>query len=173
MAEHYVGEIRMFAGDYAPSEWALCDGRSLPIDQFDALFTLIGVIYGGDGQRSFNLPDLRGRVAVHRGQGPGIGRKYVLGEKAGTEVVWIDEQTMAPHRHAFQASKGAAGSGNPENAVIGSPPTVKLFKREAPETKLPPAMVRAVGGGQPHANRMPYLAVSYIIALNGLFPPRG
>lgn len=173
MAEHYVGEIRLFAGDFAPREWALCDGRSMPIDQFEVLFNLIGTIYGGDGQRNFNLPDLQGRVPVHRGQGPGIGRKYALGEKAGAELVWLNEEGMPAHTHAFQASKGAGGGSSPENAVIGSPAAVKLFKREEPETKLPPAMVGTVGGGQPHGNRMPFLAVTYIIALNGIWPPRG
>jgi microcystin-dependent protein len=174
MAEEYLGEIRLFAGDYAPYGWAICNGQALPIPQHEPLFTLIGTTYGGDGQQTFNLPDLRGRVPVHQGQGPGIGQKYALGQKAGMEFVPLNPQELAVHQHAFQASKGPATSPNPQGNVIGSPPALTLFKgRERPESKMPPSMVKTAGGGQPHANRMPYVTITYIISLQGVFPPRG
>lgn len=173
MADNFVGEIRMFAGDFAPRDWAFCDGRAVPVSQFDVLFSLIGTTYGGDGQQSFNLPDLRGRVPVHRGQGPGISQNYALGQKFGVEAAFVNEQQMPAHKHAFQASKGGGNNPNPEGNMLGSPSAVTLFKsRTTPETKLPSEMVGTVGGGQPHANRMPYLALTYIIALNGIYPPR-
>ncbi len=162
----------MFGGDYAPRGWAFCNGASLPTGQFELLFNLIQNTYGGDGRETFNLPDLRGRVAVHRGQAPGM-QKYAVGERLGAEVVTLSEAQMPVHTHQFQASLGAGTTPNPINQVIGSPPAVTLFKaREAPETKMPPAMVRSFGGSQPHPNRMPYLAISYIIALDGLYPSK-
>ncbi len=164
----------MFGGAFAPEGWAICRGQILPISQFEALFTLIGNTYGGDGSTNFGLPDMQGRAPVHRGQGPGITQNYPLGLKAGAEAVALTPQEMPLHRHAFQASKGAGGSANPENNVIGSAPAVTIFKsREAPESKLPASMVPTVGGGQPHANRMPYVTITFIISLEGDFPPHG
>ena len=162
----------MFGGDFAPRGWAFCNGGSLLIQQFELLFNLILTTYGGDGTNTFNLPDLRGRVAAHRGQAPGM-QRYQNGERLGAETVTLSQAQMPAHTHAFQASKGAGTTDSPVNQVIGSPPAVRLFKaREAPESRLPPAMVRSFGGSQPHANRMPYLAISYIIALDGIFPSK-
>ena len=162
----------MFGGAYAPEGWAICRGQTVPISQFEALFNLIGTTYGGDGNTNFGLPDMQGRAPVHRGQGPGITQNYTLGLKAGAETVALKPQELPVHKHAFQASKGPGGSANPENAVIGSPPAVTLFKsREAPESKLPASMVPTVGGGQPHENRMPYQTITFIISLEGEYPP--
>ena len=162
----------MFGGDYAPHGWAICNGQALPISQHQPLFGLIGTTYGGDGHQTFNLPDLQGRAPVHRGEGPGMSQKYALGQKAGAEFVSLNPQELAVHQHAFQASKGPATSPNPQGNVIGSPPALTLFKgREAPESKLPPSMVITAGAGLPHANRMPYVTITYIISLNGIIPP--
>ncbi len=170
MAQPYVGEIRMFGGTFAPAGWAFADGRTLPISEYDLLFNLIGTTYGGDGQQSFQLPDLRGRVALHQGQGPGLTQNYVVGEVGGAEEVTVSLQQLPQHGHAFLASTGPGASPNPAGSVIGSPPAVTLFKREVPEKNLAPTMVLPVGGSQPHENRMPYLTITYIIALQGIYP---
>jgi len=173
MVDAYIGEIRMFGGTFAPQGWAICDGKELPIEQFVALFTLINTTYGGDGTQTFMLPDLQGRAPLHRGKGPGISQDYKLGQKHGAETVTLSPQQLPVHQHVLQVSKGEGTSPNPENAVIGARSSgVPIFKgREAPETKMPATMVSAVGGGQPHPNRMPYLAITFIIALDGIFPP--
>lgn len=170
MAEPYIGEIRMFAGTFNPAGWIFCDGRLLPIDQFDTLFNLIGTTYGGDGQSTFAVPDLRGRVPVHMGQGPGITQNYSIGEVGGVEEVTLTSQQIPLHNHAMMASTGPGGSPNPAGNVIGSPPAVKLFEREAPELKLAASMVLPVGSSQPHENRMPFLTITYIVAYSGIYP---
>jgi microcystin-dependent protein len=166
----YVGEIRMFGGTFNPAGWAFCKGQLLPIDQFDTLFNLIGTTYGGDGQSTFGLPDLQGRVPVHNGQGPGISQNYVIGEQGGVEEVTLTTQQIPKHNHAMLASTGPGGSSNPAGNVIGSPPAVSLFKREKPTKALAASAVLPVGGSQPHENRMPYLTVTYIISLFGIYP---
>jgi microcystin-dependent protein len=170
MAQPYIGEIRMFGGNFAPVGWQFADGRLLPIDEYDTLFNLIGTTYGGDGQQTFGLPDLQGRVPVHTGKGPGLTQNYVVGEKGGAEEVTLTGQQLPQHGHAFMASTGPGSSPNPAGNVIGSPPAVTLFKREVPERAMAPKMVLPVGGSQPHENRMPYLTITYIIALQGIYP---
>jgi microcystin-dependent protein len=171
MAQPFVGEIRMFGGSFAPVGWEMCWGQLLPISEYETLFNLIGTTYGGDGQETFGLPDLQGRVPVHMGKGPAISQTYTIGERAGTEEVTLTQQQMPAHNHAMLASTGGGSSPNPEGNVLGSPPAVTLFLRENPETNLPASMVQSVGGSQPHENRMPFLAVTYIISLFGIFPP--
>ena len=170
MAQPYIGEIRMFGGTFIPAGWTFCDGRLLPISEYETFFNLIGTTYGGDGQETFAVPDLQGRVPVHMGQGPGITQNYVIGELAGVEEVTLNEAQLPRHSHAMLASTGPGGSANPEGNVIGSPPAVTIFKRETPEKAMAASMVLPVGGSQPHENRMPYLTITYIISLFGLYP---
>lgn len=171
MAQPYVGEIRMFAGTFNPAGWAFCKGQLLPIDQYDTLFNLIGTTYGGDGQSTFGVPDLQGRVPIHNGQGPGISQNYIIGEEGGVEEVTLSTQQLPKHQHGMLASTGPGGSKSPEGNVIGSPPVVNLFvAEEVPAKAMAPSMVAPVGGSQPHENRMPYLTVTYIISLFGIYP---
>jgi len=168
----YLGEIRMFGGTFAPQRWAICSGQTLPISEHESLFNLIGITYGGDGQETFKLPDLQGRVPVHRGRSPGVEQNYVIGEKAGVETVVLNTRQLPEHTHQLQASQGAGTSPNPERNVIGSAPAVTVFKREKPDRNLPTETLAAVGGGQPHPNRMPFVTLTYIICLDGMVPPR-
>jgi len=160
----------MFAGNFNPAGWALCMGQPLPISQYEELHTLIGTTYGGDGVETFNLPDLQGRVPVHMGLGPGLSQTYQIGEAAGVEEVTLSTQQIPAHTHAMLASAGPGGSADPEGNVLGSPPAVTIFRREAPERQLAASMVLPVGGSQPHENRMPFMTVSYIICLFGIYP---
>lgn len=166
----YLGEIRMFAGTFAPVGWALCDGRTLPIAENDALFALIGTTYGGDGDTTFNLPDLRGRAPVHAGQGPGLSQSYQIGEQFGVEEVTLTTQQIPAHGHALQARAAGGTSDTPAGNVLASPPTASLYVRSTPDVTLSPAAVGPIGGSQPHDNRMPYLTINFIISLLGEFP---
>ena len=160
----------MFGGTFNPVGWTFCDGRLLAISEFETLFQLIGTTYGGDGEQTFGVPDLQGRVPVHMGQGPGITQNYVIGERGGVEEVTLNEQQIPVHNHAMLASTGPGGSPNPEGNVIGSPPAVTMFLRGKPTKAMAASMVLPVGGSQPHENRMPYLTITYIISLFGIFP---
>ena len=160
----------MFAGNFAPAGWRLCQGQQLPISEYETLFNLIGTTYGGDGQTTFNLPDLQGRVPVHQGQGPGLTQNYVMGEKAGVETVILTSQHLPVHNHALLASTAGGSSADPQGNVIGSPPAIDAFIRETPATEMAFAMVQPAGGSQPHENRMPYLVLNYIISLFGIYP---
>lgn len=159
----------MFGGTFAPAGWTFCDGRLLPISEYETFFNLIGTTYGGDGQETFAVPDLRGRVAIGMGQGPGL-QQYTIGEQGGVEEVTLNREQIPRHNHAFLASTGPGGSSNPQGNVVGSPPAVSLFKREKPTKALAPSAVLPVGGSQPHENRMPYLTITYIISLFGIYP---
>jgi microcystin-dependent protein len=159
----------MFGGNFAPAGWALCDGRLLPISENDVLFQLIGTTYGGDGQSTFGLPDLRGRLPMHSGQGSGL-QNYTLGEMAGIESTTLTVQQTPVHNHAFLASQSGGSSGNPENNTISSPPTLTMFIVDNPVTPLSNESVLPVGGSQPHENLMPYLALTFIISLFGVYP---
>jgi microcystin-dependent protein len=166
----YVGEIRLFAGNFGPNGWMTCQGQQLPISEYDTLFTLIGTTYGGDGQETFNLPDLQGRVPVHMGQGPGIAQAYQLGDKAGVETVTLNTQQIPGHNHSFFASTAGGSDASPENALLASPPSVTMFLSSTPTQTLAPASVLSSGGSQPHDNLMPVVALQYIISLFGVFP---
>ena len=171
MAEPYVGEIRMFGGNFAPNSWMFCDGSILPISENDALFALIGTTYGGDGQNTFALPDLRGRVPVHQGQGPGLS-SYSIGQNGGVESVTIIPNQMPAHTHTPQASN-TGGSDNPANNFWANTATGKPYSAAPPAVQMNAATIPGtVGGSQPHENMIPFLCVSYIISLFGIFPPR-
>lgn len=169
MANPYIGEIRIFAGNFAPLGWMPCDGRPLPIAENDALFVLIGTTYGGDGQETFNLPDLRGRVPVNAGSGAGTA--YVIGQAGGVESVTLTTQQIPAHTHPLLVSTAAGQQTAPAGDVVGSNPTVQLFRPGAATAPFDASAVGPVGGSQPHENMQPYIAITYIISLFGIFPP--
>ena len=173
MADPFIGEIKIVGFDFAPQGWALCDGAELDINQNAALFSILGTTYGGDGTTKFKLPDIRGRIPVHAGTGADF-VSYNLGQKVGTETVALTVETMPMHNHALLASS-AATSKSPANSA----PAMATANRYATPTTTGndntvanPNALASVGGGKAHENRMPYLALLYIIALEGVFPVR-
>lgn len=172
MSQPYVGEIRMFGGSFAPAGWMFCSGQLLPISENETLFNLIGTMYGGDGQSTFQLPDLQGRVPIHQGTGPGLGT-YTQGEKSGVESVTLTLQTMGPHNHPMIATNSAAQL-SPANATMatatGSQGGLRTYSAAAPNTTLNPTSINMTGGSQPHDNIQQTLCVSFIISLFGIFP---
>jgi microcystin-dependent protein len=169
MSSPYVGEIRMFAGSFNPSGWAMCNGALQPISQFDVLFNLIGTTYGGDGQSTFALPDLQGRIPVHQGTGP-TGTPYVIGEKAGVETVTLNTSQIPIHNHAFIASQDSGTTGTPTGEVLAQSIQVKLYSQFAAVNAMNSAAISNDGGSQPHDNLMPSLVITFIISLFGIFP---
>jgi len=161
---HYVGEIRMFAGNYAPSGWAFCDGQILPISENETLFQLIGTTYGGDGENTFALPDLRGRIPIHQGNG------FILAETGGAEEITLTVNQIPTHSHMLLASRDAGNSPNPANATLATNNIIDLYSGDSPDVELHAATLVPTGGGQPHNNMQPYLCVSFIISLFGVFP---
>jgi microcystin-dependent protein len=170
--EPYLGEVFLFAGTFAPLGYAKCDGALLPISENDALFALIGTTYGGDGQTTFALPDLRGRVPVHQGVGPS-GINYQIGESAGAESVTLSQNHLPAHTHI---AKGAltANQVTPANGYWSTDPlgNTAAYSTQAGNALMAADALDPVGGNQPHDNMQPYLGVNYIIALYGIFPPR-
>jgi microcystin-dependent protein len=165
MAQPYVGEIRMFAGNFPPAGWLFCEGQLLPIWDNEVLFQLIGTTYGGDGQETFALPDLRGRIPVHQGNG------FILAETGGAEEITLTYSQIAAHTHPLLASSRAADSGQPADRVFGAArPTADRYIEGAPDVNASPNALGATGGSQPHTNLQPYLCVNYIISLFGIFP---
>jgi microcystin-dependent protein len=171
MSEPFVGEIRMFAGSFAPRGWAFCDGQLLAVSQNDALFSLLGTIYGGDGRTTFGLPDLRGRIPIHAGSGPGLSPRN-LGAKGGQEEVTLTVNELASHTHAIKASTAAGTQNNPAGEFLGASPNVRLYRPAAPSVPLNAASISSLGGSQSHGNLMPFLCVNFIIALFGIYPSR-
>jgi microcystin-dependent protein len=169
MPEPFVGEIRMFGGNFAPAGWAYCNGQLIPISENDILFTLIGTTYGGDGQSTFALPDLQGRVPLHAGTGKD-GITYTLGEKAGVESVTLTTQQMPTHTHALIATGEIGALNTPVNNILAQCAGVKTYSAAAPNTPLNAQSITPVGGSQPHENMQPYLVISFIISLFGQFP---
>ena len=175
MSTPYIGEIRMFGfgSRGAPNGWQTCDGSLLPISQYDTLYALIGTTYGGDGQTTFGVPDLRGRVPLHQGQGPGLSNQ-VIGQKAGTETVTLLPTQMPAHTHTLVATSTAATATTPGSTVM--PATVSgdtFYASDISGGTVAPADVTAIsgaGGSQPHDNTMPTLTVQYCIAWQGLYP---
>jgi microcystin-dependent protein len=168
MAQPYIGEIRMFAGNFAPAGWMFCEGQTLPISENDALFTLIGTTYGGDGQETFNLPDLRGRIPIHQGTNQDV--SFTLAEMAGVESVTLTTQQLPIHSHPIVATSSLATTRNPADAVPAQSSSVTMFINADASDPLSPQMLTPVGGSQPHSNMQPYLCVSFIISLFGLYP---
>ena len=170
MGQPYVGEIRMFGGNFPPNGWMLCQGQPLPISENDVLFQLIGTTYGGDGEETFNLPDFQGRTPVHMGTGPG-GITYQIGEKAGVETVTLTAQQIPIHTHALVCSTNVAQDTSPANKVLGQANGSALpYVQDSIDAALSNQTVTPIGGSQPHDNMQPYLCINYIISLFGVFP---
>jgi microcystin-dependent protein len=165
MAQPYVGEIRMFAGNFAPAGWMFCEGQLVPISENEILFNLIGTTYGGDGQSTFALPDLRGRVPIHMGSG------FSLGQQGGVETVTLTVQQLPAHNHPFMVSTASATEISPQNRLPGNSISIDLFLEDTATQALSPSAIGPVGGSQPHNNLQPYLCVDFIISLFGIFPP--
>jgi microcystin-dependent protein len=164
MAQPYVGEIRMFAGNFAPAGWMFCEGQLLPISEYETLFNLIGTTYGGDGQSTFALPDLRGRVPIHMGNG------FTLAETGGAETILLTTQQIPAHSHHLLASTSLATDSDPQNHLLAQTRAVDLYTFNAPSTSLSANAIGSTGGSQPHTNFQPYLCVDFIISLFGIFP---
>jgi len=167
--EPFLGQLMLVPYNFAPQGWAFCNGQIMSIGQNSALFSLLGTTYGGNGQTTFALPDLRGRVAISAGQGPGL-QNYSLGEVAGSESVTLISTQMPAHTHLVGASTGSAQA-TPDNAFPGSDTSTQIYDLAA-STTMNPQMIQPAGGSQPHENRQPYLVLNYIIALQGVYPPR-
>ncbi len=170
MSEPFVGEIRMFAGNFAPRGWAFCDAQLLAVSQNDALFSLLGTIYGGDGRTTFGLPDMRGRIPLHQGTGPGLSNRR-LGSKGGAENVTLTTNQLASHSHDFNANTAGGTASVPTGNVTastGSP----LYRQIDQNVDFAADAIQHTGGSRPHNNLMPTLCVHFIIALFGIYPSR-
>ncbi len=166
----YVGEIRMFAGNFAPNGWMFCEGQTMPISENEVLFQLIGTTYGGDGEETFNLPNLASRVPIHMGTGPD-GTTYQLGEMAGTEQETLTVQQIPNHTHPFTGSTSNGTQINPGgNILAGSVSSVQPYIQDNPSVSLAANAVTPAGGSQPHENTQPFLCINFIISLFGVFP---
>jgi microcystin-dependent protein len=166
MSQPFVGEIRMFGGNFAPAGWAFCDGSVLPISENEVLFNLIGTTYGGDGQTTFRLPDLRGRLPLHQGNG------FVIGQAAGVEQVTLTVTQTPAHTHPLLATGSPASTAAPAGKALATAAaaTITPYGTDAPTGPLSAQAMSSVGGSQPHSNVQPYLCVSFIISLFGIFP---
>jgi microcystin-dependent protein len=169
MPEPFVGEIRMFAGNFPPSGWAFCDGTPLPISENEILFQLIGTMYGGDGESTFNLPDLRGRAPMHMGAGAD-GIVYQIAESGGVESVTLTTQQIPNHTHTMLGSKDAGNQSTPVNFMLAASNTVSMYKAAAVTGALNAQSAGPTGGSQPHENMQPYLCINVIISLFGVYP---
>lgn len=162
----------MFAGGFAPRDWALCDGQLLAVSQNDALFSLLGTIYGGDGRSTFGLPDMRGRIPVHAGSGPGLSNR-ALGARGGAENVTLTVNQLPSHSHRLKASNDVAAEANPaSDRVTAQTGTFNLYQSATPTLALAPQSITSLGGSQQHPNLQPFLCINYIIALYGTYPSR-
>ena len=173
MSDPFVAEIRMFAGNFAPSGWALCNGQLLPISQNTALFSLLGTFYGGDGKSTFGLPNLQGSTPLSQGQGPGLS-DYFIGQQGGSESTTLIQSEMPAHNHSLTCYR----DDNSDSAVPGQTKVLGRAQALTPyransNTQMNPQAVSVYGGGLPHNNMSPYLTVTYLIAMQGVFPPRG
>jgi len=169
MAQPYVGEIRIFAGNFAPAGWMFCEGQLLPISEYETLFQLIGTTYGGDGESTFALPDLRGRIPIHMGTGPD-GTTYQLAETGGVESVTLTTQQIPVHTHALVATDKAGTQLNPGGNLLANSQGPQPYIQENPDGNLSAQALTIAGGGQPHDNFQPYLCLDFIISLFGIFP---
>ena len=174
MSEPYVGEIRMFAGNFAPRSWALCDGQLLAVAQNDALFSLLGTIYGGDGRTTFGLPDLRGRLPMHMGSGPGLSPRNI-GQKQGAESVSVGASQVPSHNHDMRAAAIPGTQNVPAGGLLASSPSVRIYRPQPPlagSNLASNAIGPSAGAALPHSNLMPFQCVNFIIALFGIYPSR-
>jgi len=171
MSEPFVGEIRMFAGTFAPRGWAFCDGQLLAVSENDALFSLLGTTYGGDGRNTFGLPDMRGRLSVHAGSGPGLTTRR-LGAKGGAEHVTLTTNQLPSHNHDYYGSSITGNTSTPNDKVVASRVGNASYTESTATTTMAPNSVSSVGESRSHTNVMPFLCVNYIIALFGIFPSK-
>jgi microcystin-dependent protein len=169
MAGPYVGEIRMFGGNFAPAGWAFCNGQLLAIAQYDALFSLIGTSYGGDGQSSFAVPDLRGRIPIHQGTGPS-GATYMMGQAGGSETVNLTVGQLPSHSHPLVGAVVAGNQTSPADHVPANTVGIAAYINDPPDGNMNAQAIEQAGGSQPHENMQPFLSVSFIISLFGIFP---
>jgi microcystin-dependent protein len=165
MAQPYVGEVRMFAGNFAPAGWMFCSGQLLPISEYETLFNLIGTTYGGDGQSTFALPNLQSRTPIHFGNG------FTLAQSGGAESVTLTTQQIPAHSHSYLASGNTGTGTNPQGNVLDQASgAILIYKEQPPTAVMSPLCIGSTGGSQPHTNIQPYLAVDFIISLFGIFP---
>jgi len=165
MSQPYVGEIRMFAGNFSPAGWMFCEGQLLPISEYETLFNLIGTTYGGDGQSTFALPDLRGRLPIHQGGG------FTLAENGGVEQVTLGVQQIPAHSHPFLATTNLANQTSPSGAFLAQTTgSIKIYEAIPGALAMAPSAISSTGGSQPHSNFQPYLCIDFIISLFGVFP---
>jgi microcystin-dependent protein len=165
MSSPFIGEIRMFGGNFAPAGWAFCNGALMPISENDALFTLIGTTYGGDGQTTFALPDLQSRIPIHVGPG------FVQGQTGGTETVTLTTNQIPSHSHVPTCNSAPGTQSGPGNGIWASTsPSLNQYSTNAPTLNMDPAAIGQAGGSQPHDNMVPFLAVNFILSLFGIFP---
>jgi microcystin-dependent protein len=164
MAQPYVGELRIFAGNFAPAGWMFCEGQLLPISENETLFQLIGTTYGGDGESTFALPDLRGRIPLHQGN------SLILAETGGAEEITLTVQQIAAHSHPLLASGDVGNEVSPASHLVSNSQGAIPYLEDAPTVSLNAQAVAPVGGSQPHTNFQPYLCVNFIISLFGIFP---
>lgn len=168
MAQPYVGEIRQFAGNFAPVGWSFCNGSLLQISEYDVLFNLIGTTFGGDGQQTFAVPSLQGRVPIH--QGTGAGGTYVLGQSGGSESVTLITQQLPAHTHIASANSATGSGDNPTNNFWAASASGAYMPSATPTVAFNQFAVSLVGGSQPHENMIPFTAINYIISLYGIYP---
>lgn len=171
MAQPFIGEIRMFGGNFAPRGYMFCNGSLLAISQYSALFSLIGTTYGGNGTTTFALPDLRGRAPIHQGQGAGLSNR-VIGQALGAESVTLLASQLPAHGHVQQASTNAVSSGSGPTAVPGTATLTSFYGNAAPQADMAASAVDVSGGSQPHNNMAPFQVINFIIAVEGVYPSR-
>jgi microcystin-dependent protein len=164
MAQPFVGEIRMFAGNFNPAGWEFCRGQLLPISENETLFVLIGTTYGGDGESTFALPDLRGRIPIHNGNG------FILAETGGAEQITLTVNQIASHTHPLIATTSVANQSSPSNNIMAQSTAADLYVEDTATAALAPTAITPTGGSQPHTNFQPYECVDFIISLFGIFP---
>lgn len=169
--EPFIGQVILFAGNYAPQGWAFCHGQLLPLAQHTALFAILGTTYGGNGQTTFALPDLRGCVPLGVGQGVQLSA-YELGERGGSETVTLTEAQLPAHTHALNASTTLASSREATNNLLAKSRVLPNYAPVSASAEMHKSAIADAGAGQPHNNMPPFLAINYIIALEGIFPPR-
>ncbi len=170
MAQPYIGEIRMFAGTFAPAGWMFCSGQTLAISEYDTLFNLIGTTYGGDGESTFQLPDLQSRVPLHWGTDSATGTTFTIGEQAGVEEVTLNTQQIPQHNHLLTATNVSGTQPNPGGNILANSQGPQPYIQENPDGNLNANSLQPDGSNQPHENRQPFLVISFIISLYGLYP---
>jgi microcystin-dependent protein len=167
--EGFIGEVKMFAGNFAPRGWAFCEGQMMQISKYQSLYAILGTTYGGDGRTTFALPDLRGRVAIHPGTGPSLSTKR-LGQQGGAETVTLNTSQLPNHSHQFKTTTDQANSKNPTNATLATSKT-EIYSNNTASINMQD-VIGKTGGNQPHENMPPYTSINFIICLQGIFPSR-